>query len=149
MLFVSFEGFLPVAKAERKERLAAVKQYEGTLIFYEAPHRLTDTLALMEQTLGGDRKISLCRELTKRNEEIVRTTISEAVKKYTEEAPRGEFVLVVDGRKAQTDVFWSEMTVSEHVDYYVNNMSLDKMSAIKAVAKDRGVPKNAIYKELI
>ena len=144
-----FEGFLEGKDSAKKERLTELSAYKQTLIFYEAPHRLTDTLALMEQTLGGDRKISLCRELTKRNEEIVRTTISEAVKKYTEEAPRGEFVLVVDGRKAQADVFWSEMTVSEHVDYYVNNMSLDKMSAIKAVAKDRGVPKNAIYKELI
>lgn len=144
-----FEGFLEGKDSAKKERLTELSAYKQTLIFYEAPHRLTDTLVLMEQTLGGDRKISLCRELTKRNEEIVRTTISEAVKKYTEEAPRGEFVLVVDGRKAQADVFWAEMTVSEHVDYYVNNMSLDKMSAIKAVAKDRGVPKNAIYKELI
>ena len=106
-------------------------------------------LALMEQTLGGDRKISLCRELTKRNEEIVRTTLGEAVKKYTEETPRGEFVLVVEGRVGQSDLFWSDMTVAQHVEYYVNNMSLDKMSAIKAVAKDRGVPKNAIYKELL
>jgi 16S rRNA (cytidine1402-2'-O)-methyltransferase len=144
-----FEGFLEGKDNAKKERLTELSASRQTLIFYEAPHRLTDTLALMEQTLGGDRKISLCRELTKRNEEIVRTTISEAVKKYTEEAPRGEFVLVVDGRKEQADVFWSEMTVSEHVEYYVKNMSLDKMSAIKAVAKDRGVPKNAIYKELI
>lgn len=144
-----FEGFLEGKENAKRERLNELSASRQTLIFYEAPHRLTETLALMEQTLGGDRKISLCRELTKRNEEIVRTTLGEAVKKYTEEAPRGEFVLVVEGRVGQSDLFWSDMTVAQHVEYYVNNMSLDKMSAIKAVAKDRGVPKNAIYKELL
>lgn len=144
-----FEGFLDGKDNAKKERLNELSTYPQTLIFYEAPHRLTDTLSLMEQTLGGDRKISLCRELTKRNEEVVRTTVAEALKKYTDEAPRGEFVLVVEGRTSVGGCFWENMTVPEHVEYYVSTMSLDKMSAIKAVAKDRGVPKNAIYKELI
>lgn len=144
-----FEGFLEGKDGAKIERLNTLSAYEQTLIFYEAPHRLTDTLALMEKTLGGDRRISLCRELTKRNEEVVRTTIAEALKKYISEAPRGEFVLVVEGRTVQTDCFWEKMTVSEHVSYYVNNMGLDKMSAVKAAAKDRGVPKNTVYKELL
>ena len=144
-----FEGFLDGKDNAKKERLNELSTYPQTLIFYEAPHRLTDTLSLMEQTLGGGRKISLCRELTKRNEEVVRTTVSEALKKYRNEAPRGEFVLVVEGRTKSTDCFWENMTIKEHVEYYVNNMSLDKMSAVKATAKDRGLPKNAVYKELI
>lgn len=144
-----FEGFLEGKDNAKIEKLNELSTYPQTLIFYEAPHRLEETLKLMEKTLGGDRTIALCRELTKKNEEIVRTTLTEAVKKYSAEAPRGEFVLVVEGRNGQGECFWENMSVSEHVDYYVNNMSLDKMSAIKAVAKDRGVPKNVIYKELI
>lgn len=145
----AFEGFISGKDSEKKERLSSLASDDRTLIFYEAPHRLTETLALMKDAFGGERKISLCRELTKKNEEIIRTTLSGAIKLYESEAPRGEYVLVLDGRTESKDDFWRELSIPEHVNYYVEKMNLDKMSAIKAVAKDRGVPKNAVYKEML
>lgn len=145
----AFEGFISGKDSEKKERLSSLAGDDRTLIFYEAPHRLTETLALMKDAFGGERKISLCRELTKKNEEIIRTTLSGAIKLYESEAPRGEYVLVLDGRTESKDDFWRELSIPEHVNYYVEKMNLDKMSAIKAVAKDRGVPKNAVYKEML
>lgn len=144
-----FEGFIQGKDGEKKERLNLLSAEDRTIIFYEAPHRLTDTLKMMSDAFGEDRKISLCRELTKKNEEVVRTTLGQALKRYENEAPRGEFVLVVDGRKESTDAFWIDLSIAEHVSYYIDKMGLDKMSAIKAVAKDRGVPKNSIYKEML
>ena len=145
----AFEGFLSSKNKERAEQLTALDSEKRTLIFYEAPHRLTDTLSAMKDAFGGDRKIAVCRELTKRNEEVIRTTLENACEIFSAREPKGEFVLVVEGAKENTDAFWLDMTVQEHVNYYVENMKLDKMSAIKAVSKDRGVPKNAIYKEMI
>ncbi len=144
-----FEGFLSTNKNERYERLNSLKSDTRTTIFYEAPHKLLKTLEDIFSVFG-DRKIALCRELTKINEEIIRTTISGAIAYYNENAPRGEYVLVIEGcSEAELDdsAFWSSMTISEHVDFYISQ-GMKKMDAIKAVAKDRGVPKNEIYKEI-
>lgn len=145
-----FEGFLSTNKNERNTRLNELKNDTRTHIFYEAPHKLTKTL---DDIIGafGDRKIALCRELTKLNEEIMRTTLSEAIKYYTENAPRGEYVLVIEGAdegSVKSDAFWVDMTVNQHTEYYVAQ-GMKKMDAIKAVAKDRGLPKSEIYKETI
>lgn len=145
----SFEGFLTTNKGDRMRRLKAIKDDDRTLIFYEAPHKLKATLADLLEVFGN-RKISLCRELTKLNEEIIRTTLADAAELYSEREPRGEFVLIVEGMcadKAVSDAFWSDMTVIEHVEHYIS-LGMSKMDAIKTCAKDRGVPKNEIYKEI-
>ncbi|MBR5314514.1 MAG: 16S rRNA (cytidine(1402)-2'-O)-methyltransferase [Clostridia bacterium] len=146
--YFAFEGFLPVTKPERKERLAVIKNEARTLILYEAPHKLQKTLDDLYEALG-DRKISLCRELTKLNEEIMRTSLSLAIEYYKENAPRGEYVLIIEGGEVKvTEDFWSKMSIAEHVDHYIEN-GLSKNDAIKAAAKDRGVPKNAVYNEYV
>ena len=103
----------------------------------------------MKNTFGADRRISLCRELTKKNEEILRLTLEGAVEYYEENDPRGEYVLIVEGKqgKSQNDCFFENMSVEEHVNFYISN-GLSKMEAIKSCAKDRGVHKNIIYKEI-
>ena len=143
----AFEGFLSTNKAERKKHLESAKNDTHTLIFYEAPHKLKTTLADM-LSFFGDRKISLCRELTKINEEIMRTTLSGACEYYSANEPRGEYVLVIEGadKEQKDESFFSDMTVAEHIDYYVSS-GMNKMDAIKAVAKDRDMPKNEIYKQ--
>ena len=146
--YFAFEGFLPVTKPERKERLAVMKNEARTLIVYEAPHKLQKTLDDLYEALG-DRKISLCRELTKLNEEVMRTTLSEAVEYYKENSPRGEYVLVIEGGEVKAiEDFWAKMSIAEHVDHYIES-GLSKNDAIKAAAKDRGVPKNAVYNEYV
>ena len=143
----AFEGFLSTNKGERSRRLAEIKNDSRTLIFYEAPHKLKATLNDLHGAFG-DRKISLCRELTKLNEEVYRTTLSEAVKLYAEREPRGEYVLVVEGAsetEVQEAAFWAQMTLGEHVEYYISE-GKSKMDAIKACAKDRGMAKNEVYK---
>ncbi|MBR5459456.1 MAG: 16S rRNA (cytidine(1402)-2'-O)-methyltransferase [Clostridia bacterium] len=142
----TFEGFLSTNKKERTEHLESVKSLSHTLIFYEAPHKLCDTLAAMLEILG-DRRISLVKELTKLNERVHRTTLSEAVSYYTENAPKGEFVLVVEGgSEKEAEHFWDSMSVTEHVDHYIAE-GVEKMDAIKKTARDRGVGKSIIYKE--
>ena len=145
----AFEGFLTTNRGERTKRLQALKTDDRTLIFYEAPHKLKATLADLFEAFG-DRKISLCRELTKLNEEIIRTNLSEAVRLYDEREPRGEYVLIVEGAseaESRSEAFWQGMTVSEHVEHYIS-AGLSKMDAVKACARDRGVPKNEIYREV-
>ena len=141
-----FEGFLSTNKNERNERLNEIKNDTRTTIFYEAPHKLLKTLKDLYDAFGN-RRISLCRELTKLNEEIMRTTLSGAIEYYESNSPRGEYVLVVEGclEKACADTFWTNMSIEEHVEYYVGQ-GLKKMDAIKAAAKDRGVSKSEIYK---
>lgn len=141
----AFEGFLSVNKRHRNEHLKSVKYDTHTLIFYEAPHKLKYTLEDMLEILG-DRKISIVRELTKLHEEVMRTTLGEAVKFYEENKPRGEYVLVIEGAKeeAATENFWDDMTICEHVEYYVNQGERDK-EAIKKVAADRDLPKRQVY----
>ena len=144
-----FEGFLSTQKSERRARLDALSAEERTVIFYEAPHKLKNTLDDLLAAFGADRRISLCRELTKRNEEAMRTTIGGAVEYYREHEPRGEYVLVMDGcSKAEKDatLWWSSLSVEEHVQHYLDeNPTWKKLDAVKATAKDRGVPRNEIY----
>jgi len=142
----SFEGFLSTNKSERRSHLEEVKTSPYTLIFYEAPHKLRDTLSAMLSVLG-DRRISLVRELTKTHEEVIRTTISNAIEYYAEKSPKGEYVLVIEGcKKEDVKPFWQDLDEVSHVEYYLEK-GLERMDAIKAVAKDRGVSKSTIYKK--
>ncbi|MDD6313066.1 MAG: 16S rRNA (cytidine(1402)-2'-O)-methyltransferase [Firmicutes bacterium] len=144
----SFEGFIPVAKKERLERLDEIRSDRRTLIFYEAPHRLKSTLADLYSALG-DRRISLVRELTKINEEVIATTLSAACGLYRDAPPKGEFVLIVEGASENSEqLFWRDMTVREHYEFY-KNMGLEHMAAVKKVASDRGIAKNEVYMECI
>ena len=144
----SFEGFLPTDKKERQEVLDDYKNDTKTVIFYEAPHRLVKTLEAMLGTLG-ERRICLARELTKLNEEIVHTTFTEALEMYKQKEPRGEYVVIVGGAEQQsTECFFENMTIEQHVEFY-ENQGLRRMDAIKLCAKDRGVPKNEIYKHFV
>ena len=120
------------------------------MIFYEAPHKLMSTLKDM-LSVFGDRRIALCRELTKIHEEIYRTTLSQAIARYEENPPRGEFVLVIEGKKTEEiekekEEKWKEMSVSDHVEAYIKE-GMSEKEALKAVAKDRGVSKRDIYSE--
>lgn len=146
----AFEGFLSVNKRSRREHLDLVKNDTHTLIFYEAPHKLKATLADMRDTFGGDRRIALVRELTKLHEEVLRMTIEDAVEYYSETNPRGEYVLVIEGAGESADeeepVWWSGLTVCEHVDKYAEKGMTSK-DAIKQTAADRGVPKRDVYNE--
>ena len=144
-----FEGFLSANKGERRERLSELEEEYRTMIFHEAPHKLISTLEDMAVSFGNDRKIALCRELTKKNEEILRFTLSEALDYYKENSPRGEYVLVVEGadKNAKKEALFENMSISEHVEMYISS-GLSKMDAIKKCAKDRGVHKNIIYKEV-
>ena len=143
----AFEGFITTNRHDRRERLTALKYEERTMIFYEAPHKLRQTLDDILEFMG-DRKITLCREMTKLNEEIIRTTVSEAVEMYKEKNPRGEYVLVLEGgiKEDKTDEFPSDP--EEHVKMY-ESQGMKRMDAIKAAAKDRGVSKGVLYKELL
>lgn len=141
----SFEGFLSTNKAERKKHLEEVKSSPYTLIFYEAPHKLRDTLAAM-CTVLGDRRISLVRELTKINEEVFRTTLSGAIEFYKDNNPKGEYVLVIEGANSKEEKqFWEDLDEVAHVNFYLEK-GFERMDAIKAAAKDRGVAKSIIYK---
>ncbi|MBQ8567503.1 MAG: 16S rRNA (cytidine(1402)-2'-O)-methyltransferase [Clostridia bacterium] len=144
-----FEGFLSTNKNERSARLEEIKSDRRTTVFYEAPHKLKKTLDDI-MSVFGDRKIALCRELTKLNEEIIRTTLSAAISYYEENEPRGEYVLVIEGaseEQLKEESFFANMSVEEHLEYYMAS-GMSKMDATKAVAKDRGVPKSVIYKEI-
>lgn len=144
----TFEGFLPREKKEQAELFEELISEKRTMIFYEAPHRLVKTLEAFLDAFG-DREICLCRELTKLNEEITRTTLSESLKVYKDKEPRGEYVIIIGGATESADgVFWENLTIDEHAEFYMKQ-GLSKMDAIKKVAKDRGVPKNEIYKELL
>ena len=147
----AFEGFLSANKGERKRHLDKVKHEDRTLIFYEAPHKLRATLADMAEAFGNERRISLCRELTKLNEEINRTTIGEAIVHYDANEPRGEYVLIVEGFSGEiVDDSVSELlslSPEEHVERYIAE-GMAKMDAIKKAAKDRGMSKSELYKIL-
>ena len=141
-----FEGFLPMKKSDRKERLEKLSNEDRTMIFHEAPHKLRDTLDDFEKYFGSDRKISLCRELTKLNEEVMRVTVGEAIAYYKENDPRGEYVLVVEGATLTTDSSaLSDVSIEEQVLIYMKG-GMSKMDAVKKTAKERGIPKNDVYK---
>ena len=147
-----FEAFLPYDKKERADILEELKKETRTIIVYEAPHKLKKTLNDLYEALG-DRKISICRELTKKHETNFRTTLSEAVSYYETEEPKGEFVLVIEGisreeiKTEEMQEFLS-MSVPEHVQYYMAQ-GLEKKEAMKKAAKDRGVGKREIYQALL
>ena len=146
----AFEGFLPAVKGDRRRRLEAVANEDRTMIFYEAPHKLRATLDDMAEIFGGERRISLCRELTKLNEEAERCTLADAVKLYKEKEPRGEYVLVVEGGsgKAKEENPLLSLSPEEHVAHY-ESQGMKRMDAIKAAAKDRGMTKSELYKILV
>ncbi len=140
-----FEGFLTYAKGQKKARLKELSGEKRTLIIYEAPHHLLDTLKDLYEAFG-DRRVAFCRELTKINEEANQMTLSEAIEFYTENKPRGEFVLVIEGAEDKAEPEF-EMSVQEHVEKYIAE-GYTKMDAIKAAAKDRGLPKSTVYAEI-
>ena len=145
----TFEGFLSVNKAERRAHLSSLANETRTMLFHEAPHKLQATLDDLARVFGENRRIAICRELTKAHEEILRLTLAEAVAYYKEQSPRGEYVLVVEGAKdAVTANFWDVMDVPAHVQHYIDG-GMAKMDAIKQVARDRGVAKNEIYKQMV
>ena len=143
-----FIGFLSTKNKEKRDKLEEVKNIQGTLIFYEAPHKIMDTLKMMLEVLG-DRQISICRELTKIHEEFIRGSISDVLEKLE---PRGEMVVIVEGSaESEEDIQRNnrnEMTLEEHYKFY-ENQGLDKKEIIKKIAKERNDNKNEIYKKFI
>ncbi len=148
----AFEAFLPTDKKEKQEVLSELVNETRTIIMYEAPHRLLKTLKELFDILG-DRRITVCRELTKKHETAFQTTFSEAIAYYEAQEPKGECVLVIEGKSRQelreeAIAKWEEMTVEEHMDYYMNQ-GIDKKEAMKKVAKDRGIGKRDVYQMLL
>jgi 16S rRNA (cytidine1402-2'-O)-methyltransferase len=148
----AFEAFLPSDKKERQQVLEELKDETRTMIIYEAPHHLVQTLKELESVLG-DRKITQCRELTKKYEEAHQTTIGSLISEYETKEPRGEYVLVIEGKtfKEKTEEKqkeWESLSINEHMEYYLDQ-GIDKKEAMKRVAKDRGVSKRDIYRECI
>ena len=142
----AFEGFLPVKGKERRGRIEALAREERTAILYEAPHKLVTTLTDLCDALGGERRISLCRELTKLNEEVLRFTLADAVKYYSEREPRGEYVLILEGVEATVaEEDFSALSPEDHVKRYTD-AGMSRKDAIKAAAKDRGMAKSEFYK---
>ena len=147
-----FEAFLPTDKKERKDVLAELVDETRTIVLYEAPHRLVKTLAELMEALG-ERRLTICRELTKKHEEAFRTTFSEALAFYEESEPKGECVLVIEGadreelRRAEQESF-AELSLEEHMERYLSQ-GMSKKDAMKAVAADRGVSKREIYAMLL
>ena len=139
-----FEGFLSTAKKSRREHLESLIKEQRTMIFYEAPHKLLTTLEDMATVFGEDRPISLCRELTKLHEEVVRTTLGEAVAKYTENAPKGEFVLIVAGAPEEEKQVASEEDAAARVQQLMDE-GLSRKDAVKQTAKELNLPKNVVY----
>ena len=139
-----FEGFLSMSKKSRREHLESLTEEQRTMVFYEAPHKLVNTLEDMAAVFGKDRPLSLCRELTKLHEEVVRTTLGEAIEKYSAQPPKGEFVLVVAGApEKQKEVFTSDDAAGRVRALMKTGMS--RKDAIKQTAKELNLPKNVVY----
>lgn len=149
----AFEAFLPKDKKEHQAVLEELKNETRTMIIYEAPHHLVKTLKELADTLGGDRRLTICRELTKRHEEKIQMTLGESLSYYETNEPRGEYVLVIAG-KSRTQVEeearagWESMSLEEHMAVY-ESQGIARKEAMKLVAKDRGVSKRDIYNQLI
>lgn len=143
-----YYGFLPRGKKERVAELERLQVIVDPIIFYEAPHRLKETLTAIEKVLG-DRKASLSRELTKKFEEYIRGTLTELIQWADEETIRGEFCIVVEGANKQEmqeqKNWWDDLQIKEHVDYYIEKEGLRSKDAIKRVADERGLPKREVY----
>lgn len=144
-----FEGFLPMVKKQRRERLELLAEETRTILLYEAPHKLKNTLTDLAKVLGEDRPITLARELTKRYEEIRPTNLREAMAHYKDNAPRGEYVLVIEGLsldtiKARNQANFEKMTMEDHLTICLEQ-GMTQKEAIKQMAKDRGLPKREVY----
>lgn len=147
-----FEGFLPADKKEKAEVLEECREESRTMIFYEAPHHLKRTLQELYSVLG-QRRITLCRELTKKFEDVMPTTMEDAIAFYEEKEPRGEYVLVIEGKsrerkKKEAQAAWEELSVAEHVQRY-EAQGMDRKAAMKQAAKERGISKRDIYQILL
>ena len=147
-----FEAFLPADKKERKEVLEELQSETRTMIIYEAPHHLAKTLRELAEALG-DRRISICKELTKTFEQVFQTTLFQAAERFETEAPRGEQVLVIEGRsraemKAEEQKSWEEIPLSEHMERYLSQ-GIEKKEAMRMVAKDRGISHREVYQGLL
>ena len=148
----AFEGFLPREKKERREILSSLSTETRTIIVYEAPHHLCDTLKDLYEALG-DRNLSVCRELTKKHEEYLSLTLTGAIHRCEETDPRGEYVLVIEGKDPrelirQKQEKYESISIKEHVDSY-ESLGMDRKEAMKAVAKDRGIGKREVYEALL
>lgn len=139
-----FEGFLSTAKKSRREHLDSLKNETRTMIFYEAPHKLSATLEDLAEAFGSDRGISLCRELTKLHEEVIRTTLGQAIGYYQENPPKGEFVLVVAGAPAQETAVASDSDAAARVAQLMQE-GMSRKDAVKQTAKELNLPKNVVY----
>ena len=148
----AFEAFLPTDKKERQAVLKELQEETRTIVLYEAPHRLVKTLGVLKDTLGN-RNIRVCRELTKRHETVYEATMEEALAYYETNEPKGECVLVIEGKsreeiREEEQARWGEMSLNEHMAYY-EKQGIDRKEAMKCVAKDRGVSKRDVYKALL
>ena len=139
-----FEGFLSMSKKSRREHLDSLRDEKRTMIFYEAPHKLMNTLEDMTQVFGADRPISFCRELTKLHEQVLRTTLGEAIAYYTENPPKGEFVLVVAGAPEEEKQVPSTTDAAARVEALMEQ-GLSRKDAVKQTARELNLPKNAVY----
>lgn len=149
----AFEAFLPKDKKEHQAVLEELKTETRTIIIYEAPHHLVRTLQELSDTLGGDRRLTICRELTKRHEEKLQMTLADCLSYYEVNEPRGEYVLIIAGRsreemKKEEQAGWEALSLEEHMAHY-ESQGIDRKEAMKRVAKDRGVSKRDIYQALL
>ena len=149
----AFEAFLPKDKKEHQAVLEELKTETRTIIIYEAPHHLVRTLQELLDTLGGDRRLTICRELTKRHEEKLQMTLADSLSYYEVNEPRGEYVLIIAGRsreemKKEEQAGWEALSLEEHMAHY-ESQGIDRKEAMKRVAKDRGVSKRDIYQALL
>lgn len=149
----AFEAFLPKDKKEHQAVLEELKTETRTIIIYEAPHHLVRTLQELHDTLGGERRLTICRELTKRHEEKLQMTLADSLSYYEVNEPRGEYVLIIAGRsreemKKEEQAGWETLSLEEHMAHY-ESQGIDRKEAMKRVAKDRGVSKRDIYQALL
>jgi len=149
----AFEAFLPKDKKEHQAVLEELKTETLTIIIYEAPHHLVRTLQELSDALGGDRRLTICRELTKRHEEKLQMTLADSLSYYEVNEPRGEYVLIIAGRsreemKKEEQAGWEALSLEEHMAHY-ESQGIDRKEAMKRVAKDRGVSKRDIYQALL
>ena len=147
-----FEAFLPTDKKQLASVLEELKKETRTIVLHEAPHRLGKTLKLLSEYLGEDRRISICKEITKKHEKVLRFTLSEAIEFYQENEPKGEYVLVIDGiaaekLKEEKESEYAQMSIKEHYEMYIGKGLSDK-DAMKQVAKDRNISKRDVYSEV-
>lgn len=149
----AFEAFLPADKQERAQILSQLQNEFRTIILYEAPHHLKKTLAELAEVLGDARELTICKELTKRHEKSMQTTLAGAIAFYESNEPRGEYVLVIQGKsyeeaRLEAQEQWEAMSIADHVQMYIDQ-GIDKKEAMKKAAKDRGVSKRDIYQALL